>query len=236
LIDDNFATIVAAVEEGRIIYDNIRKFIRYILTTNSGEIVVMLAAPVLGMPIPLMPLQILWMNLVTDGLPALALSVEPAESSTMCRPPVHPEESVFSRGLGRHVIWAGLVMASISLAPAFWYWRAHDPNWQTFLFTVLTLSQMAHVLAIRSEHESLFRVGLLSNKPLLGAVFLTVGLQLGLVYIPSLQVVFSTNAMPVPTLALALALSSIIFILVELEKYILRRKERGMDIELPIAG
>jgi Ca2+-transporting ATPase len=114
-------------------------------------------------------------------------------------------------------------MASISLASAFWYWRAHDPNWQTFLFTVLTLSQMAHVLAIRSEHESLFRVGILSNKPLLGAVLLTVCFQLGLVYIPSLQVVFSTNAMPVPTLAVALGMSSIIFMLVELEKLLSRR-------------
>jgi Ca2+-transporting ATPase len=227
LMDDNFATIVAAVEEGRIIYGNVRKFIRYILTTNSGEILVMLAAPVLGMPIPLMPLQILWMNLVTDGLPALALSVEPAESSTMCRPPIHPEETIFSRGLGRHVIWVGLVMALISLTSTFWYWRAHDPDWQTFLFTVLTLSQMAHVLAIRSEHESLFRIGILSNKPLLGAVLLTVVFQLALVYIPFLQAIFNTNAMPLPTLGLALVLSSIIFVLVELEKLLLRREKRA---------
>jgi Ca2+-transporting ATPase len=224
LMDDNFATIVSAVEEGRIIYDNIRKFIRYILTTNSGEILAMLAAPLLGMPVPLLPLQILWMNLVTDGLPALALSVEPAESNAMRRPPVHPGETIFSRGLGRHVIWAGLAMAFIALAPAFWCWRAHDPNWQTLLFTVLTLSQMAHVMAIRSERESLFRIGILSNKPLLGAVLVTVVFQMGLIYIPFLQTIFKTNALPVPKLVLALGMSSIIFVLVELEKLLSRRK------------
>jgi Ca2+-transporting ATPase len=165
----------------------------------------MLVAPVLGMPIPLLPLQIFWMNLVTDGLPAFALNVKPAESTTMCRPPVQTEETIFSRGLGRHVM-VGLVMAFISLTSAFWYWRAHDPNWQTFPFTVLTLSKMAHVMAIRSERESLFRI-----------VF-----QLGLIYIPFLQT--KTKAMPVTTLALALGLSSVIFMLVELEKLLLRRR------------
>jgi Ca2+-transporting ATPase len=110
LLDDNFATVVAAVEEGRVIYDNVRKFIRYILTTNSGEIWVMLAAPLLGMPLPLLPLQILWMNLVTDGLPALALGVEPAEAELMRRPPYRPNENIFARGMGRHIIWVGLLM------------------------------------------------------------------------------------------------------------------------------
>jgi Ca2+-transporting ATPase len=230
LMDDNFATIVGAVEEGRIIYGNIRKFIRYILTTNSGELLVMLVAPVLGMPLPLTPLQILWMNLATDGLPALALSIEPAESTTMRHPPIHPGETIFSRGLGRHVIWVGLSIGFISLTSTFWYWRAHDPNWQTFLFTVLTLSQMAHVMAIRSEHESLFRIGILSNKPLLGAVLLSAIFQLGLVYVPFLQAIFKTKAMPVPTLAVAVGLSSIIFMLVELEKYILRHKGPGIAL------
>ncbi len=187
LLDDNFATIVAAVEEGRVIYDNIRKFVKYILATNSGEIWVMLVTPLLGMPLPLLPLQILWMNLVTDGLPALALGVEPPESDTMRRPPHPPDESIFARGLGRHVIWVGWLMGLLSLGTGYWYWRAHDPKWQTMVFTTLTLSQMAHVMAIRSERLSLFRIGLLSNKPLLGAVILTGILQLGLVYVPFLQ-------------------------------------------------
>lgn len=222
LLDDNFAAIVAAVEEGRVIYDNVRKFIRYILATNSGEIWVMLAAPLLGMPLPLLPLQILWMNLVTDGLPALALGVEPAEAELMQRPPRPPDESIFARGMGLHVIWVGLLMASLSLGFAYRYWRHGDSNWQTLLFTTLTLSQMAHVMAIRSERRSLFQIGLMSNKPLLGAVSLTVFLQLALVYLPFLQVIFKTTALSMRDLALALATSLTIFLAVEWEKWMRR--------------
>ena len=149
LLDDNFATVVASVEEGRVIYDNVRKFIRYSLTTNSAEIWVMLAAPLMGMPLPLLPLQILWMNLMTDGLPALALAVEPAESDLMQRPPYRPDESIFARGLTRQVVWAGLLMGLLSLGAGYWYWRRHDSKWQTILFTTLTLSQMANVMSIR---------------------------------------------------------------------------------------
>ena len=222
LLDDNFATVVAAVEEGRVIYDNVRKFIRYILTTNSGEIWVMLAAPLLGMPLPLLPLQILWMNLVTDGLPALALGVEPAEADLMQRPPYRPDESIFARGMGRHVIWVGLLMGFLSLGVGYWYWRAGDSNWQTVLFTTLTLSQMAHVMAIRSERRSLFQIGLMSNKPLLGAVSLTVVLQLALLYLPFLQAMFKTRALSLQDLVLTLTISSVIFVAVELEKRILQ--------------
>jgi Ca2+-transporting ATPase len=224
LLDDNFATIVAAVEEGRVIYDNVRKFIKYILATNSGEIWIMLVAPLIGMPLPLLPLQILWMNLVTDGLPALALALEPPESDAMHRPPYRPNENIFSRGLGRHVIWVAILMGIVSLGPGYWYWRAGDPNWQTVLFTTLTLSQMAHVMAIRSERESLFQIGLMSNKPLLGAVTLTIVLQLALVYVPSLQAFFKTNPLPLPDLALAMAASSLVFVAVEVEKLLTRRR------------
>jgi Ca2+-transporting ATPase len=226
LLDDNFATIVAAVEEGRVIYDNIRKFVRYILATNSGEIWVMLVTPLFGMPLALLPLQILWMNLVTDGLPALALSVEPPEPDTMRRPPHPPDESIFARGMGRHVIWVGLLMGLLSFGVGYGYWRAHDPKWQTMVFTTLTLSQMAHVMAIRSERLSLFRVGLLSNKSLLAAVFLTAILQLGLVYVPSLQSVFRTMALPIPDLALSIAATAVIFWAVELEKWFIRQRGR----------
>jgi P-type Ca2+ transporter type 2C len=121
LTDDNFSTIVAAVEQGRVIYDNIRKFIKYLLTSNSAEILVMLVGPFLGMPLPLLPLQILWINLVTDGPPALALSAEPAERDTMRRPPHPPDESVFARGLGRHVLWVGMLMALVSLGVGLLY-------------------------------------------------------------------------------------------------------------------
>ena len=224
LLDDNFATVVAAVEEGRVIYDNIRKFVRYILTTNSGEIWVMLAAPLLGMPLPLLPLQILWMNLVTDGLPALALGVEPPEAELMQRPPYRADESIVARGLGLHVLWVGLLMAFLSLGVGYWHWQDGDSNWQTLLFTTLTLSQMAHVMAIRSERRSLFNIGLMSNKSLLGAVSLTVLLQLALLYVPFLQAVFKTRALSLQDLALTLAMSSVIFIAVEFEKWILERR------------
>jgi P-type Ca2+ transporter type 2C len=223
LLDDNFASIVAAVEEGRVIYDNIRKFIRYILATNSGEIWLMLVAPLFGMPLPLLPLQILWMNLVTDGLPALALGVEPPESDVMRLPPRPPGESMFARGMGRQIVWVGMLMGFLSLAIGYGYWDANDPTWQTMVFTTLTLSQMANVMAIRSERRSLFEIGLKSNLPLLGAVGLTVVLQLALVYLPFLQSIFKTVALPVPDLVLALVVSSIIFWAVELEKRFLRR-------------
>lgn len=222
LLDDNFATIVSAVEEGRVIYDNIRKFIRYILATNSGEIWVMVLAPFLGMPLPLLPLQILWMNLVTDGLPALALAVEPAETETMLRKPYPPNESVFARGLGRHIAWIGLLMGLITLGTGYTYWRANDPVWRTIVFTTLTLSQMANVLAIRVERQSVLRAGFFSNRWMIGAVSLTVLLQLALMYTPFLQRFFNTQALSPRDLAIVLVVSSIIFFVVEFEKWVTR--------------
>jgi Ca2+-transporting ATPase len=224
LTDDNFATIVAAVEQGRVIYDNIRKFIKYLLTSNSAEILVMLVGPFVGLGLPLLPLQILWINLVTDGPPALALSAEPAERGIMRRPPHPPDENVFARGLGRHVAWVGALMALVSLATGLWYSRFAPEIWQTMVFTTLTLSQLSHVMAIRSGDESLFRVGPLSNKPLLGAVALTFLLQLLAIYAPLFQGFLETEALPLADLAVAAALSTIIFWAVEVEKWFARRR------------
>ncbi len=173
LMDDNFATIVKAVREGRKIYDNIRKFIRYLLTTNSGEIWTLFLAPFLGLPIPLLPIHILWVNLVTDGLPALALSAEKAEKDVMNRPPRNPRESIFAQGLGVHAIWVGLLMAGVVLGLQAGAIHQGDTHWQTMVFTTLCLLQLGHVMAIRSERESLFKQGLFSNKPLLASVLLT---------------------------------------------------------------
>jgi len=230
LLDDNFATIVAAVEEGRVIYDNIRKFIRYLLTTNSGEIWVMFAAPLLGMPIPLIPLQILWINLVTDGLPALALGVEPPEANIMRRRPHDPNASIFGGGLAVHVIWVGLLMAALCLIGGEYSWLGdgggsehHESYYRTVVFTIVTLTQMAHVLAIRSGTQSLFRAGLFSNKPLLGAVCLTILLQLGIIYLPWVQGFFQTVALSVKDLLIAAALSAAVFAAVEIEKAFFRR-------------
>ena len=224
LLDDNFATIVAAVEEGRVIYDNIRKFIRYTLTSNAGEIWVMLLAPFLGMPLPLLPLQILWINLVTDGLPGLALTVEAAERGTMRRSPYHPQENIFRRGMGRDILWIGLLMGLVSLGMGYWAWTTGHSTWQTMVFTTLTLSQMGNALAVRSERDSLFCIGLFSNKPLLGAVLLTFILQLAVVYVPFLQGVFKTVALPPGDLAISLLLSTVVFWGVELKKWLPRRR------------
>ncbi|HMP42878.1 MAG TPA: cation-translocating P-type ATPase [Roseiflexaceae bacterium] len=228
LQDDNFATIVAAVAEGRVIFDNIRKFIKYLMTTNAGELWLMLLAPFLGMPLPLLPIQILWVNLVTDGLPALALSKEPAERHAMQRPPYPPNQHIFARGLGRHILWVGLLMGLLVLAVGYGYWSAGLPQWQTMVFLTITLAQMAHVLAIRSERDSLFAIGLRTNLLLLGAVAVTFGLQLALIYLPFLQGIFRTMPLSLGDLTLALAISSLIFWCVELEKWLARRKEAAM--------
>jgi Ca2+-transporting ATPase len=224
LQDDNFATIVAAVEEGRVIYDNIRKFIKYLLSCNSGEIIVMLVAPLLGMPLPLLPLQILWMNLVTDGFPALALGVEPAERNVMQRPPYPPDEGVFSRGVGRDIIWMGLVMGVAPLLLGYLYWRAGDSGWQTMVFTTLVLSQLMLALALRSGRDSLFQIGFTSNLAMLTAVGVTLLLQLAVVYVPFLSNLFDTEALSTTDLIVSLALSMLLFAIVELQKWWMRRR------------
>jgi Ca2+-transporting ATPase len=225
LLDDNFATIVKAVKEGRRIFDNIRKFIKYTMTSNSGEIWTIFLAPFLGLPIPLLPIHILWINLVTDGLPGLALAAEPAEKGVMQRPPRHPKESIFAHGLGIHIVWVGLLMGAASLFTQAWSIRTGHAHWQTMVFTVLCLSQMGHVLAIRSEKESLFKQGLFSNKPLLWAFALTLGLQMATIYVPALNPVFKTEPLTMNELALTLALSSVVFIAVEIEKMWKRRQD-----------
>lgn len=225
LLDDNFASIVAAVEEGRTIYDNVRKFIKYTMTSNAGEIWVMLIGPFLGMPLPLLPLQILWVNLVTDGLPGLALTLEPGEEDTMKRPPYKTSENIFGRGMGRDVLWVGLLMGAVSLVMGYLEWSAGLEYWQTMVFTTLTLAQMGNVLATRSERDSLFKIGLLSNKPLLGAVLLTFLLQMAVVYVPFLQGIFKTVALPIGALIESLIFSSIVFWAIELFKWVVRRNQ-----------
>ena len=223
LLDDNFATIVAAVREGRRIFDNTRKFIRYAVTCNSGEIWTIFLAPFLGLPIPLLPIHILWINLVTDGLPGVALAAEPAEKGIMQRPPRPPAESLFAHGMWQHILWVGLLMGGTSLLTQAWAYYTGMAHWQTMVFTVLSLSQMGHVLAIRSETQSLLRQGLWSNRPLLGAVLLTIVLQLLTVYLPPARVIFKTEALSVGEVVLCLALSAVVFVAVEIEKLLVRR-------------
>ena len=227
LLDDNFATIVGAVREGRKIYDNIRKFIKYLLTTNSGEIWTLFLAPFFGLPIPLLPIQILWINLVTDGLPALALSMEPEERNIMMQPPRHPKESIFAGGLGYHAVWVGLLMAGVVLSLQAWAIHTGGGHWQTMVFSTLCLLQLGHVLAIRSEKESIFTQGIFTNKPLLISVSATFILQFATIYIPFLNPVFKTVPLTVTEIVIVLILSTTVFIAVEIEKLI----KRNMNVK-----
>lgn len=222
LLDDNFATIVKAVAEGRRIFDNIRRFVRYVLTCNSGEIWTIFLAPFFGLPIPLLPIHILWINLLTDGLPGLALAAEAAEPDIMKRPPRSPGERLLAGGLGIHVLWVGLLLGLVCLGTQAWAIKS-GAHWQTMVFTVLCLSQLGHALAIRSERRSLFRMGMLSNKPLLYSVLLTVALQLGVIYLPWFNKIFRTAPLSPAELALALGLSAVVFFAVEAEKLLRRR-------------
>ncbi len=223
LLDDNFATIVHAIREGRRIFDNIRKFIKYTMTSNAGEVWTIFLAPFMGLPIPLLPIHILWINLVTDGLPGLALTAEPAEKGIMQRKPRPPKESIFAHGMWQHMLWVGLLMGGVSLITQAWSIHNGSAHWQTMVFTVLCLAQMGHVLAIRSERESLFRIGLFSNPLLLAAVVLTFALQMATIYVPFLQPIFKTEALSMDELLLCIALSAVVFVAVEIEKLLVRR-------------
>ena len=224
LADDNFATIISAVEEGRRIYDNIRRFVRYALTGNSGEIWVMFLAPFVGLPMPLLPVHILWINLVTDGLPGLALGVEPAEADTMRRPPRPMRESIFARGLWQHALWVGLLIGAVCLGMQALAINLHW-HWQTIVFSTLALLQLGHALAVRSETQSFFTQGWRTNLPLARAAAATVVLQLAIIYLPPLQPIFETEALAPVELAVMLAASTLAFFAVEIEKWVSRRRE-----------
>jgi Ca2+-transporting ATPase len=223
LLDDNFATIVQAVHEGRRIYDNIRRFVRFVLSTNSGEIWTLFLAPFLGLPLPLLPIHILWMNLVTDGLPGLALSAERAEPDVMHRPPRPPSEGMLAHGLWQHAVWVGLLMSALALGTQAWALRTGNGHWQTMTFTVLTLSQLTHLMAIRSERQSLFSIGVASNPLLLLAVVATLGLQGATIYVPAMNRLFHTAPLSLGELLTCIGLASLVFVAVECEKWLARR-------------
>ena len=227
LLDDNFATIVNAVEEGRTIYENIRKFIKYTVSSNIGEVLLMLVAPLIGLPMPLTALQILWINLVTDGAPGLALGVEPAAPDTMTRPPHPPTESVLARGLGIEMLWVGPLVALVALLPEFLGFATamhlETPVWQTMVFTTVCLTEMGRALSARSDKLLLVQLGLLTNPLLVGAVVLTFVLQLLVIYVPALQRALGTQALTPQQFALSLALSTIVFFAVETSKWVRQR-------------
>ncbi|MBC6366236.1 cation-translocating P-type ATPase [Algoriphagus sp. AK58] len=219
LLDDNFSTIVRAVREGRRIFDNIVKFVKYIMTCNSAEIWAIGLAPFLGLPNPLLPIHILWINLVTDGLPALALASERPEQDIMKRPPRPPKESLFAHGVGYHIIWVGMLMAAVTLFTQYWAIQ-QGWHWQTMVFSVLAFSQLGHVMAVRSNRMFLFQQGFLSNKPLLLAIGLTFLLQMGVIYLPFMNPIFRTEPLDLQELLFSGAMALVVFHAVELEKLI----------------
>jgi len=224
LLDDNFSTLVAAVEEGRAIYDNIRKFIRYVLAGNVGEIFVMLFGPLLGMPLPLLPLQILWINLVTDGASGLALSVEPPERDAMRRPPYPPAEGILDRGIATHIVWVGTLMGLVPLCAGWYYWQHHDPDWQSMVFSLLAFGQIFQTLAARSWSDSAFASGRRPTPFLICSVSLTLTSTLAILYVPFLERVFGTKALSASDLLVSLILSTAVFWSMEMEKFFKRRQ------------
>lgn len=231
LLDDNFATIVAATEEGRVVYTNIRRFIKYILGSNIGEVITIAAAPMLGLTVPLIPLQILWMNLVTDGLPALALAVEPAEPNVMQRPPVDPRENIFARGMGAYMVRIGIVLAIITIALMAWahgYTTTHfdeiydKERWATMVFTTLCLAQMGHAIAIRSNTQLTIELDPRTNLYVWGSVIMTTVLQLVLIYVEPFRNFFGTHLISTTELAVCFGFSSLMFVWIELEKLVIR--------------
>jgi P-type Ca2+ transporter type 2C len=249
LLDDNFATIVSAVSEGRRIYDNIRKFIRYMLGTNAGEVLTMGGAILLGMPLPLLPLQILWINLVTDSLPALALGLEPAEKNVMQRPPRPPEESLFSKGLWQRTLVAGVLMTIGCLWMFDWALQEHtlafgqsreeaETAARSMLFMTMGFFQLFNALAIRSEHRSVFAMAPSSNWYLYGAVLVSGLLQAVVIYFPPLQDIFKTTAVTGFDLIVSLAVASSILWVIEIEKAFLslwaRRRVSFRESGIPL--
>jgi Ca2+-transporting ATPase len=223
LQDDNFATIVGAVREGRVVFDNVRKFIRNILSGNVAEVAVMVLGPLAGTPIPLLPLQILWLNLVTDGLPAMAIAVEPPEPGVMKRPPTPLGESLLGSDRGLRIVMRGAALTLLVGIPAYLLWDAGDAAWQTVLFTSIAFAELAGSFAMRSERVSLRRLGPLTNRALVGAVALTIVLQVALVVVPFARDVIGLEPLGAEHWLLIVGIAIGYLAVVEIDKAIHRR-------------
>jgi P-type Ca2+ transporter type 2C len=194
LMDDNFATIVAAIEEGRVIYNNIRKFIRYMLACNIGEVLTMFIGMLIGLPLPLLPIQILWINLVTDGLPAIALGFDPPERDVMMRPPRAAKESVFSNGLLNLILFRGILIGLSTLAvfTSVLNLSGDIETARTAAFATLVIIQLIHVFECKSEKKNIFEIPIFNNWALIFSVICSLAMILGVIYIPTFQEIFKT--------------------------------------------
>ncbi|HEX9875210.1 MAG TPA: cation-translocating P-type ATPase C-terminal domain-containing protein [Gammaproteobacteria bacterium] len=184
----------------------------------------LLLAPFLGLPIPLLPIHILWINLVTDGLPGLAFSAEIAEANIMRRPPRPPTESIFAQGMWQHILWVGLLIGGLALGTSAWVDTGNIVRWQTMVFTTLVISQLFQALALRSERQSLLAIGLFSNPFMIATVTATVGVQLLVVYAPSLNDLLNTAPLSPAELIVCLSLGSIVLPVIEIQRWARRRR------------
>ena len=226
LLDDNYATIVAAVEEGRVIGDNVRRFVKYSIAGNAGKVLVMMCAPLFGISLALMPLQLLWLNLITDGLLGLGMSVEPPEPHTMNRPPRRPDEGVFSRGGIQQVSIVGLVIGAAALGVGAWYFHyLGDREWQTVIFTLIAFLQIGQALAMRSDRESFFSLKLFGNPLLLWMCLSILALQIAILYVPYAHTFLKTVPLDLANLGICAAFGTAAFIAVELWKAYRRGRE-----------
>ncbi len=222
LLDDNFATIVAAVEEGRAIYENIRRFVKFSIAGNLGKVIVMLFAPFLGISVALLPLQLLWLNLLTDGLLGLGLGVEPADPHVMAHPPRPKTNRFLSGALLRQIVWIGLLIGILALAVGYLYYdpaNRDDRIWQTMIFTALAFMQMGQALASRSEDTPFYQMNWRGNPTLMGMTVLVFVLQLVAIYVPFFDDFFGVVPLPLPLLLLCVGLGVVVFIAIEIQKH-----------------
>jgi Ca2+-transporting ATPase len=229
LLDDNFATIVSSVEQGRVIFDNLLRFVKFSIGGNLGKVLVMLIAPLLGVRVALLPLQLLWLNLLTDGLMGLGLGVEPAEAGTMRRSPRSPQANLLDRGAQRHIIWVGLLIAAITLAVGFFYYEPGEKTWQTMMFTTLAFTQIGHALGLRASVERArgwrsIGAALRANPAIVGLSALTILLQVAAVYVPFLDEFFEVVPLSAPEFGLCVVLGGSVWVAVEIEKRLLKRR------------
>jgi len=235
LLDDNFATIVAAVEEGRTIYDNIIRFIEFSVAGNLGKILVVLILPFLGLPIPLTPLQLLWLNLLTDGLLGLGMGVERPEPDVMRRQPISPSAQIFDRRMLRHILVTGGTIGMAAVMLTSHYWTHHpDGTWQTVLFTSLAFAQIGQAMALRSARHSFFSMGLFTNPLLLAMVCAVQVLQGAVVYLPILQPFFNTASLSPDTLGWVVLPGIAVFAVLEVEKLLCRLVKRRATDEVHV--
>lgn len=225
LLDDNFATIVAAVEEGRVIYDNIRRFVRFSVAGNLGKVLVMLLAPLMGITTALLPLQLLWLNLLTDGLLGVGLGLEPAEPGTMRRPPRMPQAGIFTRALNLNITWVGALIGAVALAAGFAYYDGEPAggDWQTMMFTVLAFAQVGQALATRAAEGPLRALKMRTNPTMTAMVLLVIALQLAVIYLPLVQEFFNVTPLSPEQLAVAVGLGVVPFVAIQLERWVRKR-------------